>query len=166
LQDAINSGFCGALETDYLWLTKALVGVANQVCDGRIVSVLEGGYRIEGRNVSAFARSVHDHVLALAESRPDIVWDGVDVEVAKKKAALAAALSASASKYADEGADRVGEMPTEMSAEDGGLEAGGDAGAIVFDTDGKRSTRRRTQVDYVKLNEELKESKKIKMEGA
>lgn len=39
--------------------------VANTCCNGRIVSVLEGGYRIQGSFVSAFARSVAAHVAAL-----------------------------------------------------------------------------------------------------
>ena len=41
--------------------------VANACCQGRLVSVLEGGYRIQGGPVSAFARSVAAHVHALAE---------------------------------------------------------------------------------------------------
>ena len=39
--------------------------MANRCCQGRIVSVLEGGYRIQGGIVSAFARSVAAHVDAL-----------------------------------------------------------------------------------------------------
>ncbi len=41
--------------------------VANRFCEGRIVSALEGGYRIQGKIVSAFARSVAAHVRALSE---------------------------------------------------------------------------------------------------
>jgi hypothetical protein len=36
-------------------------------CEGRVVSVLEGGYNINGGVVSAFARSVEAHVRGLAE---------------------------------------------------------------------------------------------------
>lgn len=43
------------------------VQVANRCCGGRIVSVLEGGYRIQGLIVSAFSRSVAAHLRALAE---------------------------------------------------------------------------------------------------
>lgn len=46
--------------------------VANRVCGGRIVSVLEGGYRIQGEAVSAFARSVAAHVHALAEPNTQV----------------------------------------------------------------------------------------------
>ena len=53
-------------ETDYEWLTEQVVEVANKHCDGRIVSCLEGGYRIHGNVVSGFARSVAAHVRGLA----------------------------------------------------------------------------------------------------
>ena len=46
---------------------RARAQVANACCQGRLVSVLEGGYRIQGGPVSAFARSVAAHVHALAE---------------------------------------------------------------------------------------------------
>ena len=48
--------------------------VANTVCEGRIVSVLEGGYRIQGKSVSPFARSVAAHVRALSEGCSEL-WD-------------------------------------------------------------------------------------------
>lgn len=41
--------------------------MANKCCEGRIVSVLEGGYRIQGGVVSAFSRSVAAHVKALQD---------------------------------------------------------------------------------------------------
>jgi acetoin utilization deacetylase AcuC-like enzyme len=82
--DFINGGYCGALEFDYVWLTKALVGIANKTCEGRILSVLEGGYRIQGKNVSAFARSVHDHVVTLAEANSDWIWDRNEAEVEER----------------------------------------------------------------------------------
>ena len=44
------------------------VQVANRFCDGRVVSALEGGYRIQGKIVSAFSRSVAAHVRALCEA--------------------------------------------------------------------------------------------------
>lgn len=47
--------------------------VANRVCNGRVVSVLEGGYRVQGQIVSAFARSVAAHVHSLAEPNEE-VW--------------------------------------------------------------------------------------------
>jgi acetoin utilization deacetylase AcuC-like enzyme len=53
--------------------------VANRCCDGRIVSVLEGGYRIQGGPVSAFARSVAAHVRALSDGRASRqAWSSAD----------------------------------------------------------------------------------------
>lgn len=52
----------GLVEEDYEWITRQLIRVANTFCHGRVVSVLEGGYRIQGGLVSAFARSVAAHV--------------------------------------------------------------------------------------------------------
>ena len=54
--------YIGLVEDDYEWITTHLVRIANTFCQGRIVSVLEGGYRIQGGVVSPFARSVAAHV--------------------------------------------------------------------------------------------------------
>ena len=66
-KDELNYRFIGVTERDYYWLTQQLVSLANSVCKGRIVSALEGGYRIQGGIVSAFSRSVAAHVRALNE---------------------------------------------------------------------------------------------------
>lgn len=66
-KDVLNNRFIGVTERDYYWLTQQLVSLANTVCKGRLVSALEGGYRIQGGVVSAFARSVAAHVRALSE---------------------------------------------------------------------------------------------------
>jgi acetoin utilization deacetylase AcuC-like enzyme len=47
-------------ESDYRWVTDELRAVARQHCEGRIVSVLEGGY-----NLSALGRSVVAHINGL-----------------------------------------------------------------------------------------------------
>ncbi|MFP8967696.1 histone deacetylase family protein [Pokkaliibacter sp. CJK22405] len=47
-------------DEDYYWVTRELVQLANKLCNGRIVSMLEGGY-----NPDALARSVHSHLEAL-----------------------------------------------------------------------------------------------------
>jgi hypothetical protein len=51
-----------------------LDGYACRCCNGRVVSVLEGGYNINGGLVSAFARSVAAHVRGLAEPHSQ-AWD-------------------------------------------------------------------------------------------
>ena len=45
------------VEEDYEWVTQRLVAIANSCCEGRIVSVLEGGYQLGGEYCSAFAQS-------------------------------------------------------------------------------------------------------------
>eukprot|EP00775_Hariotina_reticulata_P004555 gene4555-4807_t len=60
-KDEINFRYIGVTEADYEWLTDQIVQVANRCCNGRVVSVLEGGYNINGGIVSAFARSVAAH---------------------------------------------------------------------------------------------------------
>lgn len=79
-KDSINGGFCGTLEPDYEWITQHLVALANEVCEGRIVSVLEGGYKIQGMCVSAFARSVAEHVRVLSEADPSFRMDASEVK--------------------------------------------------------------------------------------
>jgi acetoin utilization deacetylase AcuC-like enzyme len=48
------------LEGDYAWVTRKLMEIADQSAHGRIVSLLEGGYDLQG-----LARSVAVHVAAL-----------------------------------------------------------------------------------------------------
>jgi acetoin utilization deacetylase AcuC-like enzyme len=43
------------VEDDYRWLTEALVDVAARHCQGRVISVLEGGYNIKDLAMSAAA---------------------------------------------------------------------------------------------------------------
>jgi acetoin utilization deacetylase AcuC-like enzyme len=55
-------GNLGLVESDYAWVTEQLLAVAKQYSEGRIVSMLEGGYVL-----SSLARSVAAHIKALAE---------------------------------------------------------------------------------------------------
>jgi acetoin utilization deacetylase AcuC-like enzyme len=50
------------VEADYEWVTRHLMQIADQYADGRIVSVLEGGY-----DLSSLARSVTAHVKVLSD---------------------------------------------------------------------------------------------------
>ncbi len=56
-----DMGQMGLVEADYAWITRALRNLAAEVCQGRIVSCLEGGY-----NLSALGRSVAEHIRVLA----------------------------------------------------------------------------------------------------
>jgi acetoin utilization deacetylase AcuC-like enzyme len=48
------------VETDFVWATQKIMDVADRVADGRVVSLLEGGYDLE-----ALANSAAAHVTAL-----------------------------------------------------------------------------------------------------
>ncbi len=50
------------VEDDYAWITSQLVDLAEQTANGRIVSMLEGGY-----SLSALGRSVLAHIRALSK---------------------------------------------------------------------------------------------------
>ncbi|TAL02950.1 MAG: histone deacetylase family protein [Rhodospirillaceae bacterium] len=50
-------------ETDFAWATASLVKASRELCGGRLVSVLEGGY-----NLDALAESVVAHVQTLQEA--------------------------------------------------------------------------------------------------
>ena len=48
-------------EADFAWLTEQICGIAGDLCDGRVVTVLEGGYNLE-----ALAASTRAHAAELA----------------------------------------------------------------------------------------------------
>jgi len=48
------------IEDDYFWLTKLSMSIAKDYSQGRIISMLEGGYNLE-----ALANSAHEHIRAL-----------------------------------------------------------------------------------------------------
>jgi acetoin utilization deacetylase AcuC-like enzyme len=50
-------------ETDFAWLTRNLCALADELCEGRVVSTLEGGY-----DLPALAASVAAHVTELMET--------------------------------------------------------------------------------------------------
>lgn len=56
-----DMGSLGLLESDYIWVTQQIMEVAALTAQGRIVSMLEGGYAL-----SALGRSVAAHVKTLA----------------------------------------------------------------------------------------------------
>ncbi len=56
-------GNINLVEEDFAWVTRKLIDVARERCDGRLVSMLEGGY-----DLTALGRSVAVHVKTLLES--------------------------------------------------------------------------------------------------
>jgi len=80
-KDTMNFGYVGMVEDDYEWVTDQLIKIANTCCNGRIVSVLEGGYKIHGGIVSPFARSVASHVRSMVDGgRSRELYDSQDGE--------------------------------------------------------------------------------------
>ena len=67
--DTLNNGFGGLTETDFAWATGEIMKVANRVCQGRVISVLEGGYNVLGGCASPLAQSVLAHVESLCSHR-------------------------------------------------------------------------------------------------
>lgn len=57
-----DMGQFGLVEADYIWITEQVMAIAERHAQGRIVSLLEGGYEL-----SSLGRSVAAHVKALAE---------------------------------------------------------------------------------------------------
>src|SRR5699024_1577725 len=57
-----DMGQLALVEQDYAWMTDKLVQFADTVAQGRIVSMLEGGY-----DLSALGRSVVAHLRALSK---------------------------------------------------------------------------------------------------
>lgn len=57
-----DMGQMGLVEADYAWITDQLVALADKHAQGRVVSMLEGGY-----NLSALGRSVVAHIRSLSK---------------------------------------------------------------------------------------------------
>lgn len=163
-KDDINFSYIGIQEKDFEWITDQVVQVANRCCKGRIVSVLEGGYRIQGNIVSAFARSVAAHVRALAEKNLQ-EWDPADAKFERERekrlraeAEAKRQAEAEAAAKAAEAAARNALAQAEEGAQDGII---ADIPAISPD-DAGRNKRRRASVDYVALNKKLEEENAAK----
>lgn len=161
-KDEMNSGFIGLVEADYDWVTREIIKVANRCCEGRVVSVLEGGYKIGGRFVSAFARSVATHVRALgnASSAP---WDPSDVQrdqdfERRKKLHGSKVGQEITMKYTDQnrGGETLGDDGKTGKTIAGGFKNAPDQTTEKVASQGAPSgKRRRNAVDYVSLNQQL-----------
>jgi len=60
-------------DEDYIWMTEEIMTIANRHCNGRVVSVLEGGYNISAGYFSPLSQSVLAHVNALKNYSSEIV---------------------------------------------------------------------------------------------
>ena len=139
----------GVTEPDYEWLTSQLVAIANTHAQGRLISVLEGGYRVHGGPASAFGRSVAAHVRAMSNPSAER-YDGV---------AERDALHAFWARRAREQAEAQARADAELAAlqADAGADAAAGAPAGDADDAGGRRKRPRAAVDYAALAEKLKE---------
>jgi acetoin utilization deacetylase AcuC-like enzyme len=62
-------------EFDYQWLTENLQKIANKCAQGRLVSVLEGGYNTNIGPISPLAQSVQYHVRAMLHTKTSNIED-------------------------------------------------------------------------------------------
>jgi acetoin utilization deacetylase AcuC-like enzyme/ankyrin repeat protein len=148
----------GVTEPDYEWLTAQLVAIANTHAQGRIISVLEGGYRVHGGPASAFGRSVAAHVRALSNPSAER-YDGV---------AERDALHAFWARRAREQAEAQARADAELAAlqADAGADAAAGVPAGDADDAGGRRKRPRAAVDYAALAEKLKEEESARQASA
>mmetsp|Transcript_43206 Transcript_43206/g.49678 ORF Transcript_43206/g.49678 Transcript_43206/m.49678 type:complete len:865 (+) Transcript_43206:48-2642(+) len=83
--DSINAGFMNLVEADYRWITEELTKIANTCCSGRIISALEGGYRIKGSICSPLAKSVAAHVQGLMDATNESYQEMSELEMEQEK---------------------------------------------------------------------------------
>ena len=153
----------GVKEADYEWLTEELCKIANTHSQGRVISVLEGGYRIQGGVVSAFGRSVASHLRAMFRENKE-TWNAeacqkeLDHELKQRRlqkeaqeAARAAAMEAARAR--EEAAILAAQQAA--AANGGDEEAAAAAAAAAVAAEGAPSKRRRKEVDYGALNAQL-----------
>ena len=86
--EIINQNHMCLQEYDYAWITEQLQRVANKFCEGRLISVLEGGYNVNKGIISSFAQSVFTHARFLNLSINTEYYFDVKLTKIKRKRAL------------------------------------------------------------------------------
>ena len=66
--EIINHNYMNLTEFDYAFITQKMQYLANKFCNGRLISVLEGGYNISTGIISSFAQSALTHARFLSLS--------------------------------------------------------------------------------------------------
>lgn len=149
-KDSMNFGYVGMVEDDYEWVTEQLIRIANTCCNGRIVSVLEGGYKIHGGIVSPFARSVASHVRALVDGgRSRELYDMQDCEWESQ---FEKHLIEERERKRQQKLEKMRLMEVQSRQALYGSSPGGDGGDDELGT----RKRKRNQVDYRSLYEQMK----------
>jgi len=132
--DPLEAG--GLHEVDFEWMSRELLCIAETCCDGRLVSVLEGGYRINGGPLASLGRAVAAHVGVLSQPYlAKVRWDPTEAALRLEQTVEAE------SRWSEQRAQA--------------LEA---ANAAAVQPDGapaRRTKRRRAQVDYEELQAQI-----------
>ena len=133
----------GLHDSDFEWMTAQLVAIAESSCEGRLVSTLEGGYRVTGGPLASLGRTAAAHVSTLMQpalvSRPWEQDDALDrlhamieqetrwqeARAARRAAARAAAIQAAQAAAAADAAAAA------AAAGDSSVGAASDAPAAV-----------------------------------
>lgn len=168
-RDSMNFGYVGMVEDDYEWVTEQLVKIANTCCNGRIVSVLEGGYKIHGGIVSPFAQSVASHVRALVDGgRSRELYDAEDCNWESQFERHVVEERERKRQQKKENLHRMEQLAhrqtyttQENSQADNLMKEPLNDAAIPMEHAGEEPTRkrRRKQVDYAELFEQMKREK-------
>jgi len=150
-KDTMNFGYVGMVEEDYEWVTEQLVKVANSCCNGRIVSVLEGGYKIHGGIVSPFARSVASHVRALVDGGKSRAQ--FDLQDCEWESQLERSMFERREKKKEQEREKLAAERRSY------LEqlSGSGTGDVPEDPDAPTRKRRRNQVDYQELFKQMQQ---------
>lgn len=152
-RDTMNFGYVGMVEDDYEWVTEQLVKIANTCCNGRIVSVLEGGYKIHGGIVSPFARSVASHVRALVDGcKSRELYDAQDCDW---ESTFEHHLFEKREKKKEQERDQLRAMEEASRRAIASALSGGDE--APEDPDAPSRKRRRNQVDYKELYKKMQQ---------
>lgn len=150
-KDSMNFGYVGMVEDDYEWVTEQLIKIANTCCDGRVVSVLEGGYKIHGGIVSPFARSVASHVRALVDGgRSRDLYDSEDGEWESQ---FERHLFERRERKKEQEREQLRQMAEEAARRSRIEELSG--GGTPEDPDAPNRKRRRNQVNYQELFKQM-----------
>jgi len=139
--DPLDAG--GLHERDYEWMTSELVAIAETLCEGRLVSVLEGGYRVTGGFCASLARAVGAHVSAMQQtSLVGCQWKFADAAARLERVI---------------GEEQAWEETRRASLEADGHTEGTDAPVPLQENGApaRRGKRSRKEVDYEALQAEL-----------
>jgi len=118
-------------------MTAELVGLAERCCDGRLVSLLEGGYQTAGGPLASLGRAAAAHVAALMD--PTLVGVPWDARACGERLESGIAAAAEWRAARATAATSAAAAPAETQ-EDGSS---------------RRSKRSRTDVDYTALQAEI-----------